>query len=185
MQIIIDNFSIRQVAVEDAEKYFSLIDNNRAEFEVWFPGTARGSSDLESTKEHLAKRLTQAEKKEFFLYIITENSTKKIIGGIFIKDISREIGRGFIGYYIDKTYQGKGIGSKCVGAMIEYFFNEMKLNKICIQAGPDNIASQRVAEKNNFTKEGILRSEFKTYNGTLRDLIHYGLLRSEFENFKK
>lgn len=183
MQITFDNYIIRPITLEDTENYFYLIDNNRAEFEVWFPGTAKGSETLESTREHLAKRVRQSASKEFFLYVIL-NDDKEIIGGIFIKGINFEIGRGTIGYYIDKKYRGKGIGSKCVGEMVKYFFSEMKLNRICLQAAPENKASQRVAEKNNFTKEGILRSEFKTYNGTLKDLIHYGLLKSEFENFK-
>jgi RimJ/RimL family protein N-acetyltransferase len=53
----------------------------------------------------------------------------------------------------------------------------LKLNKLYLRVSGDNKASQRVAEKNGFRTEGTLRSDFKTSDGKLIDLIYYGLLR--------
>jgi [ribosomal protein S5]-alanine N-acetyltransferase len=44
---------------------------------------------------------------------------------------------------------------------------------------PDNIASQKLAEKSGFVREGLLR-KYECTNGKFDDLYMYSLLRDEY-----
>ena len=46
---------------------------------------------------------------------------------------------------------------------------------------PDNIASQRVAEKAGFTREGVLRSMLVNRDGSRRDGVMFSLLPEELD----
>jgi RimJ/RimL family protein N-acetyltransferase len=53
----------------------------------------------------------------------------------------------------------------------------MGLNKIFMRIAEDNVSSRRVAEKNEFKIEGVLRKDFKTAEGKLIDVVYYGLIQ--------
>ncbi|MCL5028997.1 MAG: GNAT family N-acetyltransferase [Bacteroidetes bacterium] len=50
------------------------------------------------------------------------------------------------------------------------------MNKVFLRIAEDNISSRRVAEKNGFIVEGILRQDFNISEGERIDVIYYGLL---------
>ena len=81
-----------------------------------------------------------------------------------------------MGYFIDKDYEGKGIITKGLSQVIRFCFDTLKLKKLFLRIDPDNFPSKRVAEKNGFIVEGTLRSEYRTGNGDLIDLVYYGLV---------
>lgn len=60
-------------------------------------------------------------------------------------------------YWIDYDYSGKGIISDVVAFLLEVSFNVYKLNKVSLVAAEQNLASIRVAEKNGFKLEGVLK----------------------------
>jgi RimJ/RimL family protein N-acetyltransferase len=59
------------------------------------------------------------------------------------------------------------------------------MKKLFLRTHEKNIASRRVAEKNGFVMEGIIRNDYKTTSGVVVDLMYYGLLKSEFDNQKR
>ena len=44
------------------------------------------------------------------------------------------------------------------------------------------MGSQKVATKNGFIQEGILREEFKNGEGKLEDIMYFGLIKSDYKN---
>ncbi len=117
------------------------------------------------------------KKKEFFTYLICDTINNNIIGAVFIKDIDWNIPKSELGFFIDEAYEGKGIVTKSVSLIIDYCFEELKLNKLIIRSAEDNFSSRKVAEKNKFTLEGIIRKDIRTYDGNVVDIAYYGLLR--------
>jgi RimJ/RimL family protein N-acetyltransferase len=49
---------------------------------------------------------------------------------------------------------------------------------------PNNIASERIAQKCGFTFEGVMRGMFFT-NGQVRDAKMYSLLRADWEAWRR
>jgi ribosomal-protein-serine acetyltransferase len=97
-----------------------------------------------------------------------------------IKSIDWNIPKAELGFFIDENYEGKGIISIAVSKVVEHCFETLKMKKLFLRTHEKNIGSRKVAEKNGFTVEGIIRSDYKTTRGVIVDLMYYGLLESEY-----
>lgn len=84
-----------------------------------------------------------------------------------------------LGYWLAEPFWGKGIMTLAVQAIVQYGFNQLKLNRIFAEPYEINPASGKVLEKAGFIKEGILRSNVfkngKVLNQTLYSIIHSDL----------
>ena len=79
-------------------------------------------------------------------------SFQLLSGTIGIKDIDYVNKKAKIGYWIGKQYQGKGIATESVKLVVNYAFDELKLEEISACVFPENNSSIRVLEKNGFEK---------------------------------
>jgi RimJ/RimL family protein N-acetyltransferase len=57
-------------------------------------------------------------------------------------------------------------------------FATLGLARLQLTCAPDNLASQRVAERCGFTREGVLRSHM-AFKGGRRDTVVYGLVAGD------
>ena len=87
-----------------------------------------------------------------------------------------------LAYFIDQDFEGQGIISKAVSQTIGFCFKELMMNKMYICTSKINTCSQRIASKNGFQKEGVLREEFKNGKANLEDIVYFGLLKSEYQS---
>ncbi|NAS31759.1 GNAT family N-acetyltransferase [Flavobacteriaceae bacterium R38] len=175
-----DIFSIQTIETIQSDDFFNLIEKNRSHLALGFPYTILKCATPESTKDYLKESAkTIADKKGYFFYL-RNKKTEALIGLVNIKNINKEIPLCELGYFIDREYQGKGITSMAVDAVLHFCFEELQMNKVFICTDKVNIGSQKVALKNGFLQEGILRNEFKNPKGELNDVVYFGLLRSDY-----
>lgn len=102
-----------------------------------------------------------------------------LVGGIGLHQIDWRNGQSSIGYYIGQDYQGKGIMTRAVQAMLNYVFLELKLNRVEIRCGANNFKSRAIPERLGFIQEGIIRDAENLY-GRYHDLVVYGMLEREW-----
>ncbi len=76
--------------------------------------------------------------------------------------------------------QSQGLGLTALRAIIEFGFKRLNLYRLEAEVIDGNIAALKLVEINGFTEEGRLR-EAKFVNGEYKDLLRFGLLRSEYE----
>src|SRR5690606_2032076 len=67
--------------------------------------------------------------------------------------------------FVNPSIKTKGLGKKTLFLQCIYAFEILGINKIYAYIDSDNVASQKLYEKNGFKKEGILRFETKRENG--------------------
>lgn len=163
-------------------EFFSLIDKNRVHITPTFPNTTLQCDSLDKTTAFLIRAANNEQRGENFYFYLRDVTTNCLIGYVCVKNIIPHILKAELAYFIDEAYQGKGIVSRAVAEVITYCFDALNYNKLYICTHPENFGSQRVAVKNGFTKEGILKEEFKNANGELEDVVYFGLLRSEYNN---
>ena len=60
--------------------------------------------------------------------------------------------------------------------MASWALPEMRLGRLQLHADPENVASQRVAERAGFTREGALRAFNDLGDGARADAVVYSLL---------
>lgn len=126
--------------------------------------------------EHIALIDSKIENNEGINWAITFKDSPKLIGIIGHYRIKPEHYRSEIGYMILPEFQGKGIITEAVKAVVKYGFDEMNLHSIEAIIDPDNTASAIVLEKNNFIKEAHLK-ENEYYDGRFLDTVIYSLLK--------
>jgi ribosomal-protein-alanine N-acetyltransferase len=89
-----------------------------------------------------------------------------------------EFGRTEFGYWIASAQRGRGIAPRALLLLVRWVVENTDAKRLQLHADVDNLASQRVAEKAGFTREGVQRS-WMDVRGERRDMVSYSLLPEE------
>jgi RimJ/RimL family protein N-acetyltransferase len=98
-----------------------------------------------------------------------------ILGGASVYDIDAGQARAGVGYWLAPHGRGRGIATRAIRLLARWAFDDLAIARLQITCGPDNLASQRVAERAGFTREGVLRSHYP-FKGGRRDTVVFSLL---------
>jgi RimJ/RimL family protein N-acetyltransferase len=101
-----------------------------------------------------------------------------VAGGIGMGVDAREY-RGTIGYWVAAPARGQGICTRALRLLSRHALDELELQRLELITDPDNGASQRVAEKVGFQREGVLRAHLRHPDGRIRDSVMFSLLPGE------
>jgi RimJ/RimL family protein N-acetyltransferase len=112
-------------------------------------------------------------------FAITDASTGDVIGSIDMH-INR-LQTGHIGYWVAAHARGRGVASDALRALSRWAFESLGLGRVELVTDPENVASQRVAERAGFQREGILRSIILERDGSRRDGVMFSLLPGELD----
>jgi RimJ/RimL family protein N-acetyltransferase len=85
---------------------------------------------------------------------------------------------GSIGYWIAAEARGRGIATRATRLLAKWAVTEGGVERLELTTHPANVASQRVAEKAGFTREGTLRAHTKFPDGR-RDSVMFSLLPAD------
>lgn len=103
-----------------------------------------------------------------------------IIGDVALQDLDWKNRSCTLGYGLSKLeYRRKGYTTDAVKVILQYGFGHLGLERISANTQENNIGSQRVLEKCNFTLEGRERKA-NYFAGKRHDNLIYGLLSSEY-----
>ena len=174
MNLYGDNVVLRAITQEDSILLFNMINDPDLEQMLG------GSSYPVSMEKQVEWIQSQEEKKNILRCIIAKKeSEKQGVGTIILSDIDRKNGTAQIHIKMDKVLgQRKGYGTDALKTIVQYAFNEMRLNCIYADVLEYNVPSQKLFEKCSFTKDGILRSRIYK-NGGYRNIISYSLLKKD------
>jgi RimJ/RimL family protein N-acetyltransferase len=87
--------------------------------------------------------------------------------------------RGSLGYWVRAEVRGRGVCTRALRLLSRYALEELELQRLELMADPDNVASQRVAEKVGFQREGVMRAHLRHPDGRIRDSVMFSLLPGE------
>jgi RimJ/RimL family protein N-acetyltransferase len=80
-----------------------------------------------------------------------------------------------VGYWLRREARGQGAATNAVRLVSGWAFAELSIRRLNLITAPENAASQRVAARAGFTREGLLRAWLPTAAGR-RDSVMYSLL---------
>jgi RimJ/RimL family protein N-acetyltransferase len=101
----------------------------------------------------------------------------RVVGAVGMDVADDRIGH--VGYWCAPKERRRGVATSALRLMCRRACGELGLERIELVADPDNVASQRVAEKAGFTREAVLRSHVRHPDGRRRDAILFSLLCRE------
>ena len=100
---------------------------------------------------------------------------ERLVGGIAVS--ARKWKRAEVGYWVRADARSRGIGSRALRLAAGWAFAH-GYRRLQVHADIENLASQRVAEKAGFRREGVLRAWIEQ-DGIPRDHVMYSLLESD------
>jgi len=145
-------------------------------FSDWAPRTEADARAYLAEHEQGRQR---GEQIEFALVEPRDDSA--VLGGASLSNVSLEQGRAAIGYWLVPQARGRGVATHAVRLICRWAFEDLHLARSELTCGPDNRASQGVAERCGFTREGVLRSHMP-FKGTRRDTVVFSLLPGELRS---
>ena len=135
------------------------------------------------SKEQQEKWFENVHNDDSCKYWIIEYEGEKL-GVANIVDIDKRNSRCNWGFYLGNTnFRGKGIGAKVEFNILNYVFEELKLNKLCGEVFSFNQKVVEMHEKFGFRREGFLRNHISK-NNKFHDIVAIGLLSSEWFQIK-
>lgn len=167
---------LRRVAVTDVPEIKALRGNPET---MKFIPRPLVTTD-EQALEHFKMIDEKIENNIGINWAITVKGNPKLIGIIGHYRIQPENHRCEIGYMILPEYNGQGITTEAIKAVLEYGFEDLNMHSIEAVIDPDNVASERVLQKNGFVKEAhILENEL--WDGKFWDTVIYSILKRNFK----
>ncbi len=117
------------------------------------------------------------DRGEAYNFAILEAETGALAGSIAVRLL--RFGIGHFGYWIAPQARGRGVATEALKELCRWGVDTLALKRMELVTDPENKASQRVAEKAGFQREGILRSSLEYRDGTRRDSVIFSLLPQE------
>lgn len=102
-------------------------------------------------------KLNEAKRKTNFEYNYSILFDGKLVGICGIGIDQHKSWMGEIGYLVDHVYQGHGIATEAVRQLENIGFGELKLQRLAILMDIRNFASEQVARKCGYEKEGVAK----------------------------
>jgi RimJ/RimL family protein N-acetyltransferase len=107
---------------------------------------------------------------------IRDRASGELLGGIGLRVYDMAVVE--VGYWVKPEARGRGVATRALVLAARHAFDELGAGRVHLTTEPDNVASQRVAEKAGFIGEGVLRS-LLDFKGRRRDAVMYSLLRED------
>lgn len=105
----------------------------------------------------------------------------EVVGGCGINWVDRDHGVGDIGYWARRDVRGRGYITRAVRIAAAWAF-DIGCERVQLRADSENLASQRVAERAGFLREGVQRSaRYNPRLGRRMDFVVFSLLPGELE----
>jgi [ribosomal protein S5]-alanine N-acetyltransferase len=141
---------LRHLVMDDLNDLFALYSD--PEIRQSFP---EGVLNLEETKEELEWHMNGHPKyPELGLWATVHKETGKFIGrcGLLPWEIDGQL-EVEIAYLLDKSFWHQGLATEAAQGILQYGFEKLNLARLICLIDPENIASQRVAQRIGMTLE--------------------------------
>lgn len=173
------NFNVGHVAVVD------FLDSNSQSVAEYF---SRNQKHLEASmpkrpSEFYTQAFWQEQLSRYQLARTADNELRftlidsgKVVGIINYDQIVKGPFRAcYLGYSIDREYQGRGLMREALSQTISYVMGELNLNRVMANYEPSNQRSAKLLKSLGFEREGYARKYLKL-NGMWRDHILTSLI---------
>lgn len=138
------------------------------------------------------EHVTQLQQKAWYTTISNSKSSKRFVIeyysipiGIFrIDNIDYKNKSVMVGLDIDQKYRGLGYSYQIYEYFLDYYFNQVNMNRIYLKVLETNLRAKHIYEKIGFVVEGVERKAIFR-NGKYNDYICMSILRDEYVKRKE
>jgi len=142
----------------------------------WIPAIPQPYTD-QSARDFITWSHECLERGNYSFVILSEGGAGELVGAIGM-GVNGPMRIGHIGYWVAAPARRRGIASGALRLLAGWALDE-DFGRMELITDPDNIASQRVAEKVGFCREGVMRAHTLHRDGRRRDAVLFSLLPGE------
>lgn len=175
-QLETTNLFLRRMSPSDASALFKILsDDEVTEFydDDAFVDVSQASDQIEVWENGF-------NTQSCIRWGITRKDEGYLIGSCGYYGFHTWYKRASIGYELARTCWRQGIMTEALGAIIEFGFGKMELNRIEAVVMPENTASIIMLEKIGFNKEGLLEEYEKWGSKGFVNLYMFAMLRKSW-----
>jgi RimJ/RimL family protein N-acetyltransferase len=102
----------------------------------------------------------------------------RVLGALGLSNFDWPNLKAEIGYWMVPEARRRGIGARATRLFALWAITTLGLERVELLANPENEASQRLAERAGFTREGMLR-RYRRRHGVREDLVMFSMLAED------
>jgi RimJ/RimL family protein N-acetyltransferase len=164
---------LRRLAADDDIGWITAACSDR-ELSRYIPAIPYpySEADARAFAEHVARSWAECKAAAF---VIAQAPGGQGLGTIGLHLFVGDPGLAEVGYWLRREARGHGAATTAVRLVARWAFGELGIGRLSLQTAPENLPSQRVAERAGFTREGVLRAWLPAADGR-RDSVMFSLL---------
>jgi ribosomal-protein-serine acetyltransferase len=168
---------LRTASITDA--YNELVAVNQKRLTQWEPWADKPPV-LEETRGFLetSARNWLAGTELPVVIAVREDRLWYLAGALSLR-IDHYTRSGEVGYWVGAGYEGRGLITKSVAALLDQAFGPLGLERVVLHTDPVNERSRAVARRLGFVEEATLR-QATAFADERRDEVVYGMLANEW-----
>jgi RimJ/RimL family protein N-acetyltransferase len=166
-----DRLTLRPPEAGDTDDHLACVDDEVRRWMTWSEGFTREKALRWCATEATGDLMRAVN------FAIVPRETGRLAGMVGIGRADWDAGVAETGYWIGPAARGRGYVTEAVRAVASHAFG-LGLVRIELLAAVGNVASQNVAERAGFTREGVLRKA-RPVPGGRADMVLYSLLEGE------
>ncbi len=171
---------VRRWREGEGKLLYDLVQRNQSWYRDISPAVLRALESPEKAEWFVRTVIAGWMLQEEYNFSVWTKEEAQLIGVIRLFDLNWDVPRAEIAYFIDYDHGKKGLMTEAAHRVVQFAFQQLHLEKIQIKTSADNYASQRLARKLGFRREGDLRADFRTLTGELLDAMQLGLTPADF-----
>jgi [ribosomal protein S5]-alanine N-acetyltransferase len=149
-----DRAGVRPLAVTDAKAMAGLYTTNRDFLAPLEPLRPEIFYSYEGQRRHISQLTDRRAAGAAYPFVIVLNG--RPVGAINLSNVVRGAFQSAnVGYWVTQEHNGRGVCTHALGLVCDHAFSELGLHRIEAGTLLDNHGSQRVLEKNGFTRIGV------------------------------
>jgi len=174
---------LRPLERGDAEALLEAVRESMVELAAWMAWAHRGYGAADA-RVYLDSRAAAWRRGEEYAFGIVDAATGMFLGCAGLNQPNRAHRLMNLGYWVRTRAARRGVATAATLRLAAWGFEALGLCRVEIVVDPDNLASQRVAEKAGARREGILRRRIVAPGGQ-RDAVMFSLIPEDLASDTK
>lgn len=180
MSLVIDTERLRIREYQDGDAADILEYSSDGDF--WVRRNVGWEVSAEGVREYWEgqRDFDPADDPKWLSLVVELKSHAKVIGNVGFGVAETDgLKQGSVGWLLGRPYQGRGLATEAVAALMSYCFEQLGLHRISARTGHDNERSWRLMERLGMRREAHFR-ESHVVSGEWRDEYVYAILAEEW-----
>ena len=149
-----DSIRLDPLTVADAREFMAVIDDEPVRRFTMVPSDA-GEEFIRAWVRRYEAGWQDGSRAGFAIRDVNGDAFLGFAGIVYLDLDGRQ---GEIGYMVTPAARGRGASARALALLTRWAFDELELERLELRINVENAASERIAERGGYRREGVLRN---------------------------